>query len=115
MELEQAAGKLAALSNATRLAVFRLLVRRGTEGMAAGEIAEACGLPANTLSFHLKELSHAGLATGTRDGRRIVYAIDPEVVRELLRFLTEDCCQGRPELCLPEEGVLVDAGACGCS
>ena len=75
-------------------------MKRGASGLPAGEIADKVGvqLPTNT-SFHLKELDRAGLLRATRDGRYIRYAIDVEGMRELLTYLTEECCEGRPELC----------------
>lgn len=78
--------------------------------MPAGELAERVGVSAANMSFHLKELDHAGLIRATRDGRYIRYAIDVEGMRELLTYLTEDCCQGHPELCGPAVGEL--AGPC---
>jgi ArsR family transcriptional regulator len=90
---------LAALAHEHRLRIFRLLVRRGPSGMPAGEIAEKVGIGPTNMSFHLKELDRAGLLRATRDGRYIRYAIDVEGMRKLLTYLTEDCCEGRPELC----------------
>ncbi|MDX2257298.1 MAG: helix-turn-helix transcriptional regulator [Hyphomicrobiaceae bacterium] len=97
---------LAALANAHRLAIFRTLIQAGPSGLAAGEIAEAVGVGATTLSFHMKELDHAGLIRSWRVGRSIRSAVEVESVRRLFGFLIEDCCQGRPELC----GALVGAG-----
>jgi DNA-binding transcriptional ArsR family regulator len=90
---------LAALAHRHRLRIFRLLVTQGPSGMPAGEIADAIGMGATNTSFHLKELDRAGLLRSTRDGRFIRYAIDVEGMRRLLTYLTEECCQGRPELC----------------
>jgi ArsR family transcriptional regulator, arsenate/arsenite/antimonite-responsive transcriptional repressor len=90
---------LAALAHEHRLRIFRLLVKRGPSGMPAGEIAEKVGTSPTNTSFHLKELDRAGLLRSTRDGRYIRYAVDVEGMRKLLTYLTEDCCQGRPELC----------------
>jgi ArsR family transcriptional regulator, arsenate/arsenite/antimonite-responsive transcriptional repressor len=90
---------LAALAHEHRLRIFRLLVKRGPSGMPAGEIAERLGLTPTNLSFHLKELDHAGLIRPTRDGRYIRYAVHVDGMRKLLTYLTEDCCDGRPELC----------------
>lgn len=100
MELKQATLALSALAQPSRLEVFRLLVRSDTE-LSAGEIADNLDVPKPTLSFHLKELNHAGLIEARRDGRSINYRVRVEGVRKLLGFLTEDCCQGRPELCIP--------------
>ena len=90
---------LAALAHEHRLRIFRLLVRRGPSGMPAGEIAEEVGIGATNMSFHLKELERASLLSATREGRYIRYAIDVEGMRKLLTYLTEECCEGRPELC----------------
>lgn len=105
---------LAALAQETRLVVFRLLVRQGPEGLAAGAIAEELGIPAPTLSFHLSQLSAAGLIDSRREGRSIFYAANYAGMRELLDFLVEDCCQGRPELCAPVRAELAaaEAGTC---
>ena len=101
MEIETAVAALSALAQETRLAVFRLLVHAGPRGLPAGLIAERLGVPPATLSFHLKELSRAGLVTARRESRQIYYAPDFAGMRNLLGFLTEDCCQGRPEVCVP--------------
>jgi ArsR family transcriptional regulator len=101
MEEKQALDALAALAQDSRLQVFRLLVRSGTTGRSAGQIAEELEIAAPTLSFHLKELLRAGLVTDRRAGRSIIYSLNVAVVRSLLGFLLEDCCQGRPELCQP--------------
>src|SRR4029079_4000162 len=90
---------LAALAHQHRLEIFRLLVKRGPSGLPAGEIADKVGIGPTNTSFHLKELDRAGLLRATRDGRYIRYAIDVEGMRKLLIYLTEKCCQGRPELC----------------
>ena len=81
--------------------VFRLLVRAGPEGVAAGEIARSLGITPNTLSAQLNVLSNAGLISCRRDGRSIIYAADYQAMGQLLVYLTEDCCQGRPEVCAP--------------
>lgn len=78
-----------------------MLVRTGGAGLCAGEIAEQLELPKPTLSFHLKELAQAELIEAQRDGRTIHYRVRVEGFRELMAYLTEDCCQGRPDLCLP--------------
>ncbi len=90
---------LAALAHEHRLRMFRLLVRQGPSGLPAGEIATRVGISATNTSFHLKELDRAGLVRATRDGRFIRYAVHVEGMRRLIGHLTEDCCQGRPELC----------------
>ncbi len=92
---------LSALAQETRLAIFRLLVRAGEEGLAAGEIASRLGVAAPTLSFHLKDLQHAGLLLSERHGRQIVYRADFTEMQGLMQFLYEDCCGGHPGLCMP--------------
>jgi DNA-binding transcriptional ArsR family regulator len=99
MEEHQAIQALSALANETRLRIFRLLATHGTEGMAAGRIAEHLELRAATLSFHIKELLHAGLVVDRRESRSIIYSLNASVMRCLLDFLLEDCCLGQPELC----------------
>lgn len=90
---------LAALAQESRLEIFRLLVVAGESGVAAGSIASELSIPVATLSFHLKELSHAGLVESKREGRSIRYSLCVSGMRDLLLFLTKDCCKGRPELC----------------
>jgi DNA-binding transcriptional ArsR family regulator len=87
---------LAALAQETRLALFRLLVETGPDGMAAGEIGERLGVPANTLSFHLRTLAQAGLAVARQEGRFVYYAAHYPAMNDLIAFLTENCCQGAP-------------------
>lgn len=99
LDSENAVIALAALAQDTRLAVFRLLVRAGPEGMIAGDIAQAVGATPSTLSHHLGLLERAGLATSRRSGRKLFYAADCPGTRGLLAFLVEDCCQGNPDLC----------------
>ena len=94
MEITNATVALAALGQTTRLAVFRVLVEAGPAGRMAGEIAEALGLPGATLSFHLKELAHAGLVTVEQQGRNLIYRADFAHMNGLLGYLTEHCCQG---------------------
>ncbi|MEO1845053.1 MAG: metalloregulator ArsR/SmtB family transcription factor [Roseibacillus sp.] len=90
---------LAALAQPARLEVFRYLVRIGPEGTAAGDLAHDLDIAPNTLSFHLKELTRAELITFRREGRSIIYSLRPHGIRDLLAYLTQDCCQGRSELC----------------
>jgi DNA-binding transcriptional ArsR family regulator len=92
MEKQNAIGALAALAQETRLDVFRLLVRHGAEGLAAGAIAEALGVPPATLSFHLKELRGAGVVRCRREGRSLIYAPDFGAMSALIDYLTETCC-----------------------
>jgi DNA-binding transcriptional ArsR family regulator len=99
MKDTRAVGCLAALAHRHRLRIFRMLVKIGPSGLPAGEIAERAGLSATNTSFHLKELERAGLLRATRQGRIVRYAVHVEGMRRLLTYLTEDCCQGQPELC----------------
>jgi DNA-binding transcriptional ArsR family regulator len=99
MEMNSAVRSLSALAHEHRLGVFRLLVKAGASGLAAGEIAAALALPPSSLSFHLAALEGAGLVTAARTGRFIHYRVEPGAIRSLLGYLTEDCCAGRPELC----------------
>ncbi|MGY4395820.1 ArsR family transcriptional regulator [Sphingomonas sp. UYAg733] len=99
MPLPTAVEALSALAHGHRLAVFRLLVRAGAEGVAAGEIAREVGVLPNTLSTHLNILGHAGLISSRRDGRSVIYVADYDGMRDLLGFLVTDCCGGRPEIC----------------
>lgn len=98
---KQAVIAFAALAQVSRLQAFRLLVRHGETGLPAGEIAEALGVPPATLSFHLSQLAQGGLIDSRRHGRSISYFIHVEGIRALMAYLTEDCCGGRSELCLP--------------
>jgi DNA-binding transcriptional ArsR family regulator len=103
MDTRAAIAALAALAQESRLATFRLLVQAGPAGMAASKIAEALGLPASSLSFHLKELGHAGLIVPRQQGRFIIYAAQFDTMNGLLSFLTENCCGGMP--CTPACGI----------
>jgi len=89
----------AALAQEHRLKVFRLLMHEGPNGLPAGGIAKAIGVPPSTLSTHLAQMTRAGLLRATRRQRQIFYATDMNGTRELIDYLTQDCCQGRPELC----------------
>jgi len=100
MELNDAVEKLSALAQSLRLQVFRLLVRCGDEGLCAGDIAKHLDISSNTLSFHLKELENSELIKSERHGRSIIYSLRVHGIRDLITFLSEDCCQGRPELCM---------------
>jgi DNA-binding transcriptional ArsR family regulator len=100
METKEAVGALAALAQETRLLIFRLLIQAGPEGEAAGRIGEELDVPPATLSFHLKELNHAGLVSSRQEGRFIYYAADFEQMAALMTFLTRNCCQGMPQECL---------------
>lgn len=101
MEIERAVTALGALAQETRLAVFRLLVQTGPAGLAAGRIADGLGVAPATLSFHLKELSHAGLVAARQDGRYVLYSANFSAMRGLLDYLTENCCADSPSACCP--------------
>ena len=107
MDTTAAIAALAALAQESRLAVFRLLVQAGPKGMAASKIAEALGIPPSSLSFHLKELSQAGLILPRQEGRFIIYAAQFDTMNGLLSFLTENCCGGDPctPACAPSCGA----------
>lgn len=92
---------MSALAQETRLDIFRLLVERGPEGLAAGEIASRIGLPSPTLSFHLAQLKNAGLIECRRESRSLYYSAIFPVVHGLVAYLTENCCGGRDEICAP--------------
>src|SRR4051794_17028808 len=94
MKKPQALASLAALAQENRLDTFRLLVRAGPDGMPAGEVAAALGLPPNTLTFHFDRLREAGLVTVRREGRSMIYAARYEAMNALIGYLTENCCQG---------------------
>ncbi|MGE0408712.1 MAG: ArsR/SmtB family transcription factor [Amphiplicatus sp.] len=101
MEIKTALAAFAALSLETRLEALRLLVKKGPAGLTAGALAEALGVAAPTLSFHLKELLRAGLVQSRKEGRSVIYAADYGGLRGLVDFLMADCCQGDPRLCGP--------------
>jgi len=94
METSQAIAALGALAQETRLAIFRLLVERGPEGLAAGAIAERLRIPAATLSFHLAQLGHAGLVAPRRESRSLIYSANFANMNALVAYLTENCCGG---------------------
>jgi len=100
MEAINAVQCLAALAQETRLSIFRLLVEAGPEGLPAGRLGEALAVPPATLSFHLKELTHARLASARQEGRFIYYSADFEQMAALMSYLTRNCCRGMPEECL---------------
>ncbi len=110
MEISDAVNALSALAQETRLSVFRLLVEAGPQGLPAGQIGDALDVAPATLSFHLKELSGAGLATSRQDGRFVYYAADFECMAALMTFLTRNCCQGMPQACLTT--VETELGRC---
>ncbi len=101
MDERQALSAFGALSQETRLRILRMLVIAGPDGVAAGSVAERVEVSASNVSFHLKELERAGLVTVRRDSRSMVYSAAYETLSGLIRFLMEDCCSGRPEICAP--------------
>ncbi len=107
MEEKQVIKALAALAQPNRLQIFRALVVAGRNGATPGSLAESLGLPAATLSFHLKELLGAGLVSQERSGRNLIYRAEYERMNSVLTYLTANCCQGEP--CLEPA-----AASCGC-
>jgi ArsR family transcriptional regulator len=107
MQTQAAISALAALAQDSRLAVFRLLVQAGPEGIAASKIADQLGLPSSSLSFHLKELTHAGLIVPRQDGRFVIYSTNFTTMNALIGFLTENCCGGNPctPVCIPTKAT----------
>lgn len=99
MENKTAVTQLAAIAQEARLDVFRLLVQAGHKGLAAGMISEKLGIPNSTLSFHLKELSHAGMITARQESRFIFYTANYDAMNQLLAYLTEHCCAGNTSCC----------------
>ena len=97
---------LAALAHESRLQVFKSLVVAGPQGLTPGALAENIPIPPATLSFHLKELSNAGLITNVREGRNLHYSADFQHMNQLLEYLTENCCQG--QACTPQQTPLCD-------
>ena len=95
-DTEEVVQVLGALAQETRLDAFRVLVQAGPGGVAAGEIARQLGIPPPTLSFHLKAMLHAELVESRREGRSLFYSANFEVLNRVLRYLTENCCQGVP-------------------
>lgn len=110
MESFKVIAAFSALSQQTRLDVFRLLIKAGTKGLLAGELGEQLVVRQNTMSANLTVLLNAGLVRNERQGRTVRYFADFDAVRGLLAFLMEDCCGGRPELCQP----VIDEIACAC-
>ena len=117
MQPSAAVLSMSALAHEGRLAIFRLLVQTGPVGLAAGDIARATGMLPNTLSTNLNILSGAALIASRREGRSIIYTAAYDQMRDLLAFLMEDCCAGRPEVCAPLRTVAAatcanDIGVC---
>lgn len=101
---------LDALAHETRLAAFRLLIKQGNHGMAAGDIAAHLNVRQNTMSANLAHLARADLVCAQRQGRSIIYRANYDALRGLLAFLMEDCCGGKPDICQP----IIDEIACAC-
>ncbi|MBB6470355.1 DNA-binding transcriptional ArsR family regulator [Aminobacter lissarensis] len=101
MDANDTIDALAALAQPTRMEAFRRLAAAEPEGIAAGELARRLDIPQNTLSAHLAVLVRAGLAAGDRQGRSIIYRADLAALRNVVLFLLQDCCDGRPEICAP--------------
>lgn len=110
MDNKHAIDTFAALSQSTRLDVFRLLIKAGETGVLAGDISDTLGVRQNTMSANLGVLTRSCLIRSEREGRSIRYFADMNGMRGLLAFLMEDCCGGRPELCQP----IIDELACAC-
>ncbi len=111
-KLVKAVEALSALAHESRLSIFRLLVRAGREGVAAGEIARKLDVLPNTLSANLTILANAGLISSRRDGRSVIYSADYERMRGLLGFLMEDCCNGNAAICAPLAEIANRAACC---
>jgi ArsR family transcriptional regulator len=111
METKNMIAALSALAQESRLAVFRLLVQTGPEGMAASKIATQLAISPSALSFHLKELSHAQLVTSRHEGRFVIYAASFDTMNGVIAFLTDNCCGGNPctptTACRPAETIVV--------
>jgi ArsR family transcriptional regulator, arsenate/arsenite/antimonite-responsive transcriptional repressor len=103
METLDAVEALSALSQESRLQVYRLLVEAGPDGMQAGQIATALDLPPNTLTFHFDRLRHAALVTVRREGRSMIYAARFETMNDLIAYLTKNCCGGEAQKCAPKK------------
>jgi ArsR family transcriptional regulator, arsenate/arsenite/antimonite-responsive transcriptional repressor len=101
MEMKEALSALTALGQTTRLAIFRLLVEAGPDGRLAGDIATSLSVPAATLSFHLKDLSNAGLITGESRSRYVCYRANFDTMNQLIEYLTRNCCAGSETSCCP--------------
>lgn len=101
MEMNEAVKALDSLAHETRLGIFRALVQAGSSGLSVGQINESMQVAGPTLSFHLKELTHAGLVSSRQEGRFIFYRANYETMNGLLAYLTENCCQGVP--CMPNK------------
>lgn len=99
MTNEKTVEMLSALAHQTRLSVFKMLIKKGKAGLPAGNIAERLEMPQNSLSSHLKIMSHAGLIKANREGRHLIYSVELEATKNLIGYLVNDCCDGHPEIC----------------
>jgi ArsR family transcriptional regulator len=102
METKRAIDALGALAHEHRLAIYRLLVQRGPDGLSAGAIAEGVGLAPSSLTFHLQNLHRSGLITQRRESRSLIYSVDFGAMNELVGYLTENCCIGSGRSCAPD-------------
>ena len=110
MEIKSVVAALAALAQESRLSIFRLLVQAGPAGLAAGKISEATQIAPSSLSFHLKEMSHAQMISARQDGRFVIYSANFDTMNSLIGFLTENCCGGVP--CSPARQACVVSSNC---
>lgn len=110
LESREAIVAFAALAHESRLAIFRLLVRTGPHGLAASRIGEELGIAPSSLSFHLKELTHAGLIKPRNEGRFVIYAAEFQTVNALMGFMSENCCGGNPCLPVPQCTTAKESG-----
>ena len=108
MKIDQAITAFAALSQETRLRVFKLLIEYGGDGTAAGTLSDQLGIPHNTLSFHLSHLAQAGLVSSRKQGRLVIYTANCAAIESLIGYLNENCCireQGKPSTCTLSKAV----------
>lgn len=113
MDTKNVISALAALAQDSRLAIFRLLIQFGPTGMAASKISERLDIPASSLSFHLKELAHAGLVTARQEGRFIIYIANFSTMNAVMGFLTDNCCGGNP--CSPVHQLECTTASASCN
>jgi ArsR family transcriptional regulator len=113
MKVSDVLSGLSALAHEGRLDLFRRLVKAGPEGLPAGDLAAAAGVNFTTASAQLQVLANAGLVTGQRSGRSVIYRAEYEAIKALIAFLMEDCCQGRAEILAPIAEIATRAACCG--
>ncbi|MDV7338063.1 metalloregulator ArsR/SmtB family transcription factor [Terasakiella sp. A23] len=104
MKTENVVHILSALAYEARLDIYRYLVRIGPDGAAAGDIAAACDISASTLSHHLNQMRSSGLVDRERKARSLIYSVNFDAMNDLIGFLSDECCEGKPELCLDQKG-----------